>query len=287
MNNNSLTLIITIHSNMNSVNFFLDILKDVKNSVLFAFDNPEVPQHFIQLINEQGHNFFINNKNTGKLKLILKSSKYIDTRFVKIIDQDDSISVDDLKKLNKKINLIDYDCLIKHKAFKIFSNSDYFFQTTDKRIISKQINESEDIFYNQQTNCDTIYPTRFLIKLAKFMNKLNRQDFHNDVLISNFMIAMGLKLEILDEGFYIQFHENGQTNQINHKRSVCIYELYDNYNILRKRNKDFDIKRTTGQRLESHLNFIKRFTLNYNSDQNKNRVIYKKTKSLLEKMWVK
>lgn len=284
MNNNSLTLVITIHSNMDSINFFLDILKGVKNKVFFSFDNPDVPQHLIKLIYESGYDFFINKKNTGKLKLILKSSKYIDTRFVKIIDQDDSISVDDLNKLNKKINLINYDCLIKHKAFKILSSSDYFFQTTDKTIISKQIKESEDIFYNQQTNCDTIYPTKFLIKLAKFENKLNRQDFHNDVLISNFMIAMGLKLEILEEGFYIQFHENGQTNQINHKRSVCIYELYDNYNILRKRNKDFDIKRTTGKKIESHLNFIKRFTLNYNSDPKKNEIIYKKTKKLLEKM---
>lgn len=284
-NESNITLVITIHSDILVVDFFLELLKNSHNNIIFAFDNPNISEQWRNKIEDAGFNFFVNKENTGKLRLLLNSSKKIKTKYFKIIDQDDSLSLEKLAIVNERVNKIRKDYLIKHKAFKVKSDSRYFYQSLDAKIINKQIEESIDVFYNQQTNCDTIYPTKLLKKLSKYKKILHRQDFHNDVLLSNYMIAVGTNLYELDEGFYIQFHENGQTNKINHKRSVCIFELYDNYLKLSKKIKAFDIKKTTGKQIQSHLNFIKRFTLDYPSNAKENEIIYNKTKNILEDLW--
>ncbi len=284
---NKLTLLITMHSQFESIDFFIKLLENCDNEVIFAFDNPKIPKKWIDLIKSKGMKYFINEENTGKLNLVFNVSHLINTEYFKIIDQDDSISVPHLRKFNKKINKVSGPVLIKHKAFKVKESNPLFIQTIDEKIIKKQVSESEDVFYNQQTNCDTIYHTETIKSIREGKMNLSRQDFHNDVLLSNFLIGLGLELKIINKGFYIQFHEMGQTSKLNIKRSECILELYKNYKYLQDNIKEFNITRLMNSEKRNHIRFINRFTNTYLefTDKNLGKELYENTIEILEDLW--
>lgn len=288
MRNNKLTLLITIHNDFDAVDFFINLLKKTKNKVVFAFDTNKINKKIISKIEENGYDFFINKENTGKFNLILNSIDKVNTRFFKIIDQDDSISMRHLSKFNNKLNSINKECIIKHKAFKVTKESNATTRSIDKKVIKKQVKKSIDVQYKQQTNCDTVYFTDTIRKLKETKLKITRQDFHNDVLLSNFVVGLGINLIKIDEGFYIQFHEKGQTSKLNIKRSECIKELYLNYKLFTKHFEDFNIKNMKDGKIQSHINFIKRFTLDYLSgvDPSLGEKLYTDTIEILEELWM-
>ncbi len=282
-----LTLIITIHSQFESIPFFLELLENCSNEIIFAFDNPKVSEKWIQQIESKGFKYYINKQNTGKLNLIFNVSEFVYTEYFKIIDQDDSISIKHLKRINSKINEISGPLIIKHKAFKVKESNALFKQSLDRKTIKEQVVNSDDVFYNQQTNCDTIYHTKTIREFKKGKHNLTRQDFHNDVLISNYLVGLGLDLKIISDGFYIQFHEMGQTSKINVKRAECILELYENYKYLQSNLVNFDIKRLMNGEKKNHIRFIKRFTIDYlkGIDEIKGDELNNKTNAILEELW--
>lgn len=287
MRNNKLSLLITIHSDFEAVEYFISLLKKTENKVIFAFDTANVPSKSIKLIEENGYCYFINESNTGKFNLILNSLKKINTKFFKIVDQDDSISLKHLSKFNKMINKINVECIIKHRAFKIVGNGEIQKRTLDSKFIKRQVKNSVDVNYKQQTNCDTIYHTKTIKKLKESKLNITRQDFHNDVLLSNFVVGLGIELIKLDEGFYIQFHEKGQTSKLNIKRSECVKELYHHYELMTDEFKDFNIINMKDGKIQSHINFIKRFTKDYLSEVNQSLgdELYNDTMEILERLW--
>lgn len=284
-NKNKLTLLIVMHNGFERISFFLDLLKNSKNDMIFVFDNP-ISEVYNNLLKSRGIRFYINDKNGGKINAILNSVKYIGTSYFKIIDQDDSISLLHLSKLNKEINKLNGNYLIKHKAFKLDRESNLNFQTLNKSIIKKQISMSKDVKYSVQTNCDTIYSTSTIAKISQLKNLIYRQEFHNDILLSNLALALGDKLKRVKNGFYIQFHEHGQTSSFNIERLRCVEELYKNYEIIMDNSNNFEFKKmyNNNNNINNHLNFIKRFTIDYLDDSNESIDVYNRSINILNKL---
>ncbi len=90
-----------------------------------------------------------------------------------------------------------------------------------------------------------------------------RQDFHNDVLLSNSCILMGNLIKHLDLGFYIQFHGKGQTANLNIKRAENILDLYKAYKILLENLSINNFDKIFDSSYWRHDVFIKRFTSYY------------------------
>lgn len=262
-----LTLIIIIHSQFESVEFFHNLIKTNnfdKNKILFAFDSKidEIPMFIMNIIEKNKYDFFCLNKNIGKLNLVIKASEKIQTRFFKIIDQDDSIYFPNFELLERKISNIKEDILIRHKATKINSkNNKLFNQSLDKNIILKQIKSGYSPQFVQGTNCDVIYPTKIIRMMLNL--ELTRQEFHNDILLSNFVYGITKKSMKINVKFYIQFHKKGQTRKISIERSNCIPELYKNYEKISKHFKDFDFKKIMSNSYLLHTIYIKNFTTWY------------------------
>ncbi len=133
------------------------------------------------------------------------------------------------------------DLLIRHKACKIKSNNKLYIQSINNDIIKKQIKAGKNSQFIQGVNYNTIYPT----KIATLMNNvdISRQEFHNDILISNFVKGIGCETKELNNKFYIHFHKFGQTSKVTIERTKCIPELYKNYISIKKSYDNFDYKR--------------------------------------------
>lgn len=268
----SLTILITIHSQFNSVMFFHELInrnKFNKEKILFAFDceEKEIPQDIRDFLVYNNYNYFCPNKNVGKLKLVIESSKLIKSNFFKIIDQDDSIYFNNLNLVEFKLSKLKGTELVKHKALKIKKNSKHFIQTLDEKIIKKQVSKGFDPHFIQGTNCNIIYPTQ-IIRMMDGID-FTRQDFHNDILLSNFVVGMGSPKVSFNDKFYIQFHQRGQTSKITTNRSDSIPELYENYKLIKNIYINFNFKRVMYGSIFLHKIYIKNFTLWYLKGKNK------------------
>lgn len=293
MMKNKLTLVIVIHNHFDAVDFYNELL--IKNrsnmkgiEVLFIFDcqRADIRSEAIDILEKNNYRYHVNEKNIGKLKTIYTNIKKINTPYFKIIDQDDSLYLENIQDLINKISDLPDDLIIKHKALKVYDdNKGIFLQSLDDDIIKQQLANSRDVSYSQQTNCDTIYPT----KVISLMNRVDftEQKFHNDVLLSNFCIGLGSKKVKIDIGFYIQFHNAGQTNKFNPERSRAIPELYKNYVRINKEFEMFNFRLIMNGKKFYHTNFIKAFTKKYMKNYNKNDglKLYKESREILNNCW--
>ncbi len=285
MSKNPLTLLITIHSQFESVIFFHTLIERSgfdKKKVMFAFDcnKNDIPNNIIDILEKENYSFYCPDENIGKLWLVIKATSLITTPYFKIIDQDDSIYFDNLPKIERKLEKLNGNELIKHKALKIKKKSNLFFQSADENVIKKQVKEGKDPHFVQGTNCNIIYPTKQIEKMNKI--KFTRQHFHNDILLSNFIVGMGLPKVKINDKFYIQFHQRGQTSEVSVNRSNCIPELYDNYKKINDIYNEFKFKRIMFGSTLLHKIYIKNFTLWYLKDieattakDNYNKAIHK------------
>lgn len=290
----NITLLIIFHKNFEKVTFFLHMLNIIKKCegnipVIFAFD-ADVSEYIRNKIETEGFVFYKNENNIGKLHTIMNCTELIKTDYFKIIDYDDSLFIPGFKDLISEINNINDIALIKHNGLKllkpknIFLKKRYFRQTTIMKEIHWQKKHATDLHYRQQTNFDTIFPTKIINDLKKY--QLTRQEFHNDVLLSNAVKGLGFDIKYIFSEFYIQFHEHGQTGTLNEKRAESTLELYKNYLKIKEKNDFFNIKRTMSN-YSSHVFFIKRFTYHYLKKTNpkKGLELYNKTIEVLNKLW--
>ncbi len=287
MNKKPLTLLITIHSQFESVVFFHTLIersKFDKEKVMFAFDckKEEIPNDVLDIIERENYSYYCPDENIGKLWLVIKATKLIDTPYFKIIDQDDSIYFDNLKGVEEELNSLDSNYLIRHKACKIKSNSELYSQTIDEEIIKKQIKVGKNSQFIQGVNYNTIYPT----KIAVLMNNINisRQEFHNDVLISNFIKGIGCETKEVKGKFYIHFHKFGQTSKVTIERTECILELYKNYLAIRESYSNFDYKKLMNGSKFFHKVYIWWFTTRYIKGNKLVKSYKKETYKILEEL---
>lgn len=266
---NQLTFLIIIHNKFENIPIFIEMLKNLngKADVVFAFDCETVDDKYINLINESKFKVFVNEHNSGKLALIVKTIPLIKTNFFKVVDQDDEIFLNEIDQCNNSLSVIDNRTLVKHRGAKLYKGKvpeEKFVMTSDEKEILYHISKAKAPLLSQQTNFDTIYPTKVVSALKDV--DITRQDFHNDVLLSNFVLGMTKKFRKIDSLIYIQFHGNGQTSKYNLKRAECIIELYENYLKIKKAFPTFDFKRLMWRMKISHYFFIKAFTLWYIKD---------------------
>ncbi len=283
MSKNPLTLLITIHSQFESVIFFHTLIKRSgfdKKKVMFAFDcnKNDIPSNIIDILEKESYSFYCPDENIGKLWLVIKATSLITTPYFKIIDQDDSLYLDDINIIEKQINNLNEFKLVRHEACKINRKSKLFYQTDNKEKILEQIEKGYNPNFIQGTNCDTIYPTAIINE----MNGLNitRQEFHNDILLSNYVLLKGIKIENIFGKFYIQFHMNGQTKSISQKRSDCIPELYLNYKTIIEQVKEADFRNIMNNSRILHYIYISNFTTWYLKGNLKSKGKENKSKSL-------
>lgn len=264
MKEKKLTLLITMHKDFDKVEYFIESVKEHKEKldVLFAFDQSEekIPPKVLKMIEKNKLSFYINGSNTGKLKLVSKAVEHVATDFFKIVDHDDELYLYSIDEINKALDNIDVDSLIRHRGAKVYSHK-HLKQSLNQEEIMNHISKSKNIKYFQQTNFDTIYPTM----VARLIPKVNfsRQDFHNDVFLSNFIYGLTGKMTEIDYYLYIQFHAKGQTSRYNIKRAECIVELYDNYLKTKEVFKDFDFRILMRSKKIAHYFFIRYFTFDY------------------------
>lgn len=285
-----LTFLITVYENYDLLDRIMESLSNLEDraEVLFAFDHSkeDIPVKTIESISDNGYKVFVNGENTGKLKLIANASHKLETRFFKIIDPDDSVYLERIDELNKALSKLDEESLVKHRGTKLYlskKTKDIFYPSNEVDVLNKQLKLSKDIHLAQQTNCDTIYPT----KVVREMNNvpLTRQTFHNDVLLSNFVYGLTNKLVKVKEPIYIQFHGAGQTNKVTIERAECVVELYNNYLKIKEVYPEFKFRKLMWGMKISHVFFIKAFTKWYlkNTDKQKGKETYKESIRLLNK----
>lgn len=282
--NKRITFLIVIHNQFDAIDFFTSYLKSESNhyDVLFAFDMKEsdLPLDKRAILDEGKFKLYFNDDNIGKFNTVVNASHSIETPFFKIVDQDDSLDISSIFKLNSELLLIDETSLVKHKASKVFKGSDDIFkQSLDLNVVKEQIRIGKDVHWAQQVNCDTIYPTK-VIREIKEIN-LSRQEFHNDVLLSNYVVGMNHKLEKIESKFYIHLHNAGQTSSLNPKRAECVVELYENYLKIKEAKPDFDFSNLMLGMKISHIFFSKSFTKWYLRDD-RGKALYAESKKLIK-----
>lgn len=245
---NQLTFLIVIHSNFEGIDMFIKMLMGLNNKadILFSFDceKEKIKEEYIQIIEKNGFDVFINGSNTGKLKLIINSVEKIKTPYFKIVDQDDEIYIKEIDDCNAELLRIKEPSLVKHRGAKVYEKNvkKNKFQMSDKiEDIEYHISKSKSLCLAQQTNFDTIFPTETVGKLKKI--NITRQEFHNDVFLSNFVLGMTNNFKKIKSLVYVQFHACGQTSKFNIKRAESIIELYDNYSNIKNEYQEFNFKR--------------------------------------------
>lgn len=255
-----------MHKDFEKVEYFLKVIEGFESKIetLFAFDQAKskINKSILKQIDDAGSNInsYINGKNEGKLKLLSNAVKKIETDFFKIVDYDDELYLNDIDNINEKLNYIDITSLVRHKGAKIYSH-DNIKQSLDPDVIMDHIKKSKNMKYFQQTNFDTIYPTL----VAKLLSEVNvsRQNFHNDVFLSNFIYGLSGNITEIDNYLYIQFHAKGQTSKYNIDRANSIIELYENYQKTKEVFNDFNFKILMKGKKIAHYFFIKYFTKDY------------------------
>ncbi len=286
-NNQSITFLIVMHNQFEAIDFFSKLfVSDSKEyKVLFVFDvcEKDIPNAKLELLRKLDFKFLFSKENIGKLKTVIMASHEIDTPFFKIVDQDDSIDLSVMSNVNRELSLLPDDALIKHVAAKVFKKQkDLFVQSLDRVIIDEQIKKGKDVNWAQQVNCDTIYPTKLIRQMSSV--NLGRQDFHNDVLLSNFAVGLGSGLKKIKSKFYIHLHNGGQTSSLNVKRAECIVELYTHYLNIKEVYPEFKFRKLMLGLKISHLAFAKSFTKWYLKDEH-GKNLYKESKLLIKKNW--
>ncbi len=286
----NITLLIVMHDQFESIDFFISLFnEEVKSNseIIFAFDRKEeeVPSDKLALIKNAGFEVLFNEENIGKLNTVINASHKIKTPFFKIVDQDDSIDPSKIEGLNNELSNVSSSALVKHVGAKIFSKDEkYFVQSLDEDIIKHQIKIGKDVHWAQQVNCDTIYPTEIVRKMQGI--GLTRQNFHNDVLMSNFCLGMTKEFEKIKSKFYIHLHNGGQTSTFNVNRAECVVELYENYILTKKAYPEFSFRKLMWGMKVSHVSFAKTFTKWYvKNDKDYGEKLFKDTKKLIKVNW--
>ncbi len=206
------------------VPFYVEIFKNNIQDVIFIFDN-EINSSIKKILNDNKILFFVNEKNIGKLNSLIKWSDKFNSKYIKVLDSDDSFDERKINILNKKISNYDGESLIVHRGTALEKKDKYYgIQSSNLKIIKKQIKLGSNNYWELPPNAKSIYPTKSLQKLKEI--EIIRQDFFNDDLLAlSTLIIFNNKIDFVDCSFYIQFRALGQTSEISVKR-------LNNFNIL-------------------------------------------------------
>lgn len=266
--NKRLTLIIIGHKNFEKyVPFFIELLNDFKWMTLFLFDN-KIPIEIKKLLDLNGFNYHINETNIGKLQSLINFSSNINSEYVKIIDYDDSFSVDDFLKFYFEFIKINKKGLLVHRSAKLYRDDIFYgIQSTEKMIIKDQLISSKGTNWSISPNSANIYPVDIFSDISKV--NISFQKYHNDNLLTIFTMMKYKDINYIDIPFYIQFHAFGQTSNYSRERLEDIIILWENLiklekspiisNVLQRSLNDIWVKTNS---YKNSINWIQKYIVN-------------------------
>lgn len=212
---NELSLIYTVHKfNKNEISNIIYIQRKLQNMVnlVVLSDNKDINSKIYNAINGTGISFVPSNGNVGKYQLVknyLKNTKN-QTKWIKMVDPDDYILVDNLKDF------------IEFLRSNKFSGEELFFLNPAKRVQSgewdiKKINdeamkiEEKELPSNTFVNENTVLPWK---SISDFKLDAYGQTKSSDVLfsLSYFYGEFQTNVVTYNKTFYIYNFRNGITS---------------------------------------------------------------------------
>lgn len=152
---------------------------------------------------------YYTNDNMGKLFSILTHVNKFETKYFKVIDDDDCLDYELVEKMVD--NIREDDDFIYHNASIIYKDSEYFgLITAEKDQIKKLRIIGEDVTWKKIPNAQAIYNTGTIKLLSKIEN-LNYHKFFNDDIFTLACQFLATKIRKIDVAFYHQYHRRGQT----------------------------------------------------------------------------
>lgn len=282
----NLTVMFIAHKDiLDWVGYLNEINNEISNDVdLFLVYDNELLDEERSLVNEGIK--IIDGENKGKLKAVLSASLQVNTKFIKIIDSDDCLNIENLKKINDELSEISDSTFVFHSAAQIRKNDkNYGLQTIDKKLISEITERSEDFNALRIPNSQSILNTKVLQKISNISDSLLTQPFFNDDFMS---IAVQLltkdKIKI-DTKPYIHYAAHGQTSKpafLSKKKKSAYADFYFNLNILKKMNADLNFENLNGS-YEMFLKHLKRQSKQFGPLFS--RKLFRKSKEGLDIFW--
>lgn len=238
---NELTLIINGHKDFESyVPLFIELLKDYEYNWMFIFDR-KPGLEIIKILDEGNIKYYIGN-NVGKLQNMLDYSHNIETKFVKNIDFDDSLSVHEMKNFVAELKDVSENSFVVHKGSIINpGNNHYGVQSVDENIIKEQLNSGIDPHWMLTPNAKAVYPVKYLKQISKY--RLTRQNYFDDDFLDLIIRYLNKDdVHIIERMFYIQFNNLGQTSIVDQELLTQYITLVKNINlIVSDKGQPFDV----------------------------------------------
>lgn len=278
-----LTLIYITHLNLvGQLDYIRYIYKKTKKicNLIVAVDYKLNDDELDTLKNESFLHLVFDGKNKGKLEKILEVQHLVKTPFVKVIDHDDSIYIKGLKKFIKGIDTkVMNDMFISHTASKINSDNKYWGKKITKESLAKKvIGESYDVNWVKVPNAKAIFNTDVL-GMLKELDLHSQHYFNDDFLSLSCQILKKGNLNI-DERFYIQYHEFGQTSEVNEAKLNSYLNLYKNLNLVKDK---YEINiNNVSEGYEEFSEMALRQTRQFKEKANE---LYEKIEGELKKLW--
>lgn len=199
--------------------------------LIYAYDNKLSKSNIGKL--SKNIDIFDSDENIGKFKLILKVSKIVKSKWFKVIDYDDSLNYYAVNKTIGQLRKIKDDTYPSHKAAKLDLSSKYYGEKLcDYESINNALLDSFNIYWSKIPNAKAFYSKEVCMKLNAISNKLTRQRYYDDDLLTLAHQGFFDKNKEIKSKIYIQNHQLGQSSTESLDDKLCAVEVIDNLLII-------------------------------------------------------
>lgn len=201
------------------LSYVLNLYDKIKSIVNFHFLLDGVD---VNLPGVDENDVFKSEKNVGRLTILLDHIKAgnVSTKYFKIFDIDDYISIDKLKKFSPSNN----DNYIYQFNDSIYEGERIKNQNEVEKIFSNKINLTNKEDRNTYSTHTTIYPTKLIQNDITYIDNV-RVNFSEDNILGMIAIANGGIVNKVKENFYLYHSNLGCTRLENFEE-----EVFENYN---------------------------------------------------------
>lgn len=235
INKKCLTLVYCSYKNPENDLSYLEYLAKNLNKtidIIYLFDNclDQKLRNAIDNLEEKRIRIVSDGNNRGKFLAFFYCCNFIKTKYIKLMDYDDSINCKELHSLEnllKKMNDVEGEFTFYHTAAKIYKESKYWGKRFyDQTLEDELIKESADVSWKIIPNAQAIYNTAIFNDINKQYYKfLKKLDYYDDDFLT--MINQGFtsytrKLNVRP---YIQNHALGQTSTENQRNRNDFYKV--------------------------------------------------------------
>lgn len=254
-----LTLLVTLYQpTKNEVEYWNDIYEKIEGlgvKINFLIDNPDFK--ISNFKNIPKNLFFSNARNLGKFRTVynhIKSGK-VNTKYFKVVDPDDYISLTELKKLQLSSEgrfIYKMNVVREEKISGILQK--------DVEYIVRSFRKKEPIKLDNFGNSYTILPTLMIFK-DKYYKDFNIKT-SDDQYLGFLAYVNGAKILSIDNSFYLYNKFNGYTGIENFKlkliNSFYTWSLIQELSILTGIKYPYNFKKT---QLLNYKEMLERYKL--------------------------